>query len=108
MSTTLWSPKNPEPKPATVGGRVLAPQATFDTYIALKMRIHKRLLDILNLSLLDRTPREALKVEIRGAVVNLLTEEKGFLSPTQTNQLVDDVLDELLGLGPLEPLLKDE
>jgi pilus assembly protein CpaF len=66
------------------------------------------LLDLLNLSLLDRAPREALRPEIRGVVVQLLSEEKRLLTPAQTDQLIEDVLDELLGLGPLEPLLKDD
>jgi pilus assembly protein CpaF len=76
--------------------------------VALKVRIHQRLLDLLNLSLLDRAPREALRPEIRGVVVQLLSEEKRLLTPAQTDQLIEDVLDELLGLGPLEPLLKDD
>jgi pilus assembly protein CpaF len=75
---------------------------------ALKVRIHQRLIELLNLSLLDKTPRETLRLEIRGAVSALLTEERRILSVSQTDRLVDDVLDELLGLGPLEPLLKDE
>ena len=75
---------------------------------ALKVRLHRRLLDILNLAVLDRTPRETLRLEIRGAVVQLLADEKRLLTPHQTDQLIDDLLDEILGLGPLEPLLKDD
>jgi pilus assembly protein CpaF len=86
------------------GGR----ESDIESFTALKVRIHQRLLDILNLGVLDKTPREALRVEIRGAVGQLLAEEKRLFTPTQTDQLIEDVLDELLGLGPLEPLLKDE
>jgi pilus assembly protein CpaF len=75
---------------------------------ALKVRIHQRLIELLNLNLLDKTPRETLRLEIRGAVSALLAEEKRILTLGQTDRLIDDVLDELLGLGPLEPLLKDE
>ena len=75
---------------------------------ALKVRIHQRLIDILNLSLLEKTPRDTLRPEIRGAVGALLADEKRVLSFAQLDQLIDDVLDELLGLGPLEPLLKDD
>jgi pilus assembly protein CpaF len=84
----------------------LAPPVEVDT--ALKVRIHQRLLELLNLSLLDKTPRQALRLEIRGAVGQLLAEERRFLTTAQTDQLIEDVLDELLGLGPLEPLLKDD
>ncbi len=79
-----------------------------EEYLALRVRIHQKLLELLNLSMLDKTPRAQLRMEIRNAVGPLLNEEKKFLTAGQTEQLIDDVLDELLGLGPLEPLLKDE
>jgi pilus assembly protein CpaF len=92
--------------PRTFGGPAVADPG--DDFISLKVRIHQRLVELLNLAVLDKTPREALRAEIRGAVTDLLAEEKRLFSPAQTDQLVDDVLDELLGLGPLEPLLKDD
>jgi pilus assembly protein CpaF len=88
-------------------GAAPPPRAEISDNLELKVRLHQRLLDILNLSALDTIPREALRVDIRGAVIGLLTEERRLLSPVQTDQLVDDILDELLGLGPIEPLLKD-
>jgi pilus assembly protein CpaF len=86
----------------------IRPPYAIDDGIALRIRIHQHLLDILNLSLLEKTPREVLRNEIRAVVAQLLTQEKRLLSVAQTDQLTEDVLDELLGLGPLEPLLKDE
>ena len=91
-------------RPGAAKAAVAAPEV--DT--ALKLRIHQRLLDLLNLSLLDRTPRESLRVEIRGVVGQLLSEERRFLTSVQTDLLIENVLDELLGLGPLEALLKDD
>jgi pilus assembly protein CpaF len=85
-----------------------APQSPIEGFTALKVRIHQRLLELLNLNLLDKTPRETLRLEIRGAVSGLLAEEKRILNLSQTDRLIDEVLDELLGLGPLEPLLEDE
>lgn len=85
--------------------RVAAP---IEDGIGLRLRIHARLLDLLNLSVLEKTPRESLRSEIRGVIVQLLQQEKRLLTPSQTEQLTEDVLDELLGLGPLEPLLKDD
>ncbi|CAM3226066.1 CpaF family protein [Asticcacaulis taihuensis] len=106
MSDMLWksAPGQP-PLPAAAFAPVAAP---IEGATALKVRIHQRLIELLNLSLLDKTPRESLRLDIRGAVSALLTEEKRILSLAQTDQLIEDVLDELLGLGPLEPLLKDE
>jgi pilus assembly protein CpaF len=106
VSAMLWktdSSVGPGTQAQPKGG--LAP---LEGATALKVRIHQRLIELLNLSLLDRTPRESLRLEIRGAVVELLNEEKRLLTPAQTDQLIEDVLDELLGLGPLEPLLKDD
>ena len=106
----LWSnvnkPGTPEPTPAT--GSARAANAGIEGATALRSRLHARLLEVLNLSLLDRTPRETLRLEIRGAVIQLLTEEKRLLTAAQTDRLIEDVLDEILGLGPLEPLLKDD
>ena len=82
--------------------------APIEDATSLKLRIHERLLEILNLSLLDKMPRDALRNEIRGVIGNFLTQEKRLLTSSQTEQLVGDVLDELLGLGPLESLLRDD
>jgi len=91
-----------------VSGGGAVEQAERHAMTGLKVRIHQRLIELLNLSVLERTSRESLRSEIRGAVVALLAEEKRFLTARQTDQLIEDVLDELLGLGPLEPLLKDD
>jgi len=100
--SSLWSDIRQDSAPSK------ASNAPIEGATALKSRLHARLLEILNLALLDRTPRETLRLEIRGAVINLLTEEKRLLTPFQTDRLIDDLLDEILGLGPLEPLLKDD
>ena len=103
----LWNPNDPD-KFRVASTEMLTPATGPEEAIALKVRIHQHLLDLLNLSMLDRTPRDQLRLEIRGVVGQLLLDEKRFLTSNQTDQLIDDVLDELLGLGPLEPLLKDE
>jgi len=82
--------------------------ASLEDATSLKLRIHQRLLEVLNLSLLDKMPREALRNEIRSVIGNFLAQEKRLLTSAQTEQLIGDVLDELLGLGPLEPLLQDD
>jgi pilus assembly protein CpaF len=76
-------------------------------YTELKMRMHQRLLDMINLSVIDKMPPEEFRREIGEMVRELLLEENKPLNHTEQNQLVDDILDELLGLGPIEPLLKD-
>ena len=104
----LWNPAGPAV--ATTGAPEPLPPLTLavEDAIALKVRIHQRLIELLNLNLLDSAQRETLHHEIRGVVADVLNEEKRFLTAAQIDQLIEDVLDELLGLGPLEPLLKDD
>jgi pilus assembly protein CpaF len=73
----------------------------------LKVELHQRLLDTLNLSALETTPRETIKAEVSILITEALTEKKRFIPSAMRARLTDEVLDELLGLGPLEPLLKD-
>ena len=76
-------------------------------YTELKMSLHRRLLDMINLSVIDKMAPAAFRREIGEIVHELLMEEKRPLTGVARGQLVDDILDELLGLGPIEPLLKD-
>ena len=73
----------------------------------LKVAIHQRLLDKINLSALDKIPREEISKQISPLVRKLLAEERVALNSSEYGQLLAEVLDEVLGLGPLEPLLKD-
>ncbi len=76
-------------------------------YTELKMSLHQRLLDMINLSVIDKMPPDEFRKEIGEMVRELLLEENRPLNYNEQTQLVDDILDELLGLGPIEPLLKD-
>ncbi|WP_296611749.1 CpaF family protein [Sphingomonas sp.] len=83
-------------------------QAEADRHTALKVELHQRLLDLINLSALDTMSREQIQAEIGEIVHEQLSLQKHALNLAERKRLVSDVLDELLGLGPLEPLLKDE
>jgi len=100
----FWS--EPQATPANDAPKGRKPSS--DAGLELRGRLHQRLLDMLNLAALEHTPRETLAAEIRRAITGLLADEKRLLSPAQTDLLVEELLDELLGLGPLEPLLADE
>ncbi|WP_309662576.1 CpaF family protein [Sphingomonas sp.] len=78
-----------------------------DTHTDLKVELHQRLLDLINLSALDKMSREQIQAEVGDIVHEELTKQNQALNQAERKQLVGDVLDELLGLGPLEPLLKD-
>ena len=73
----------------------------------LKHNIHRKLLDKLDLESISALTKPVLTNEIRKLVESLLVEETTPLSLLEREKLVNEVLDEVLGLGPLEPLLKD-
>ncbi|HET9355786.1 MAG TPA: ATPase, T2SS/T4P/T4SS family, partial [Sphingomicrobium sp.] len=73
----------------------------------LKVELHKRLLDVINLSALETMSREQIGAEVGDIIAEELNNQRHALNQSERRQLTDDVLDELLGLGPLEPLLKD-
>ena len=87
---------------------VPASEKESDRFLALKTTIHRKLLDRINLSELDKLSREQIQTEVGDIVLALLIEEDAALNSREREQLVGEVLDELLGLGPLEPLLADE
>ena len=76
--------------------------------LELKVEIHRALLDKINLAALEKMTRGQIRDDIAVIVAELLAERQEPLNRGEREALVDDVLDELLGLGPLEPLLQDE
>ncbi|WP_037498877.1 CpaF family protein [Sphingomonas jaspsi] len=81
--------------------------ASVDVHTDLKVELHQRLLELINLSALDKMSREQIEDEVGDIVLEELSKQRHALNNAERKQLVGDVLDELLGLGPLEPLLKD-
>jgi len=73
----------------------------------LKVELHQRLLDLINLSALETSSRAQIEDEVGAIILEELGKQRHALNNAERKQLVSDVLDELLGLGPLEPLLKD-
>ena len=78
-----------------------------DTHTDLKVELHQRLLDVINLSALDQMSRAQIEAEVGDIVYEELAKQNHALNNNERKALVGDVLDELLGLGPIEPLLKD-
>jgi pilus assembly protein CpaF len=78
-------------------------------YQELKERVHRSLLNRLNLDRLNRVGRSEAEPELRGLIIGLLDAEKEQtpLSLAERESLITDVFHELFGLGPLEALLAD-
>jgi pilus assembly protein CpaF len=74
----------------------------------IKLELHKRLLDNLNLSALETASESDLRAEIVAISTEALEEMAVVLNREERQQLNQDLFDEVTGLGPLEPLLKDD
>src|SRR6476646_11000308 len=84
--------------------RVEAPRPQ---YIQLKANVHRKLLNRLNLEALAAVDRQRAEAEIRTLVFELMAEEATPVSMAERETILSDILDEVFGLGPLEPLLRD-
>ena len=76
-------------------------------YQELKFTLHRKLLDKINLEALATIDNQRVRAEVRQAVISLIDNEPTLLSSFEKQQISDEVLDEVFGLGPLEPLLQD-
>ena len=76
-------------------------------YLDLRGQVHRKLLNRLNLEALAQTERSRAESEIRGLLAQLLAEENTPISLSERETLFGELLDDVFGLGPLEPLLRD-
>ncbi|RLD17312.1 MAG: CpaF family protein [Caldiserica bacterium] len=82
--------------------------------IALKKKIHQRLLEEFdlkewNIHTQDESQKQALYKRVRGIIENLIAEEASLpLNRDERSEVVTELVDEVLGLGPLEKFLRDE
>ncbi len=91
---------------AGAGPKKLTPLSD-DTFESLKQRIHNRLVEKLDLNRISGIEGDTLRREIRTIVEHLCDVEETLLNRQEREQLIEEVLDQALGLGPLELLLKD-
>ncbi len=87
--------------------RLFSRQRFSPEYQELKFTLHKKLLHRVNLEALSSLPEPQVRMEVRHAVARLVEEEDSPLSMAEKDRIIEEVLDEVFGLGPLEPLLED-
>jgi pilus assembly protein CpaF len=85
-------------------GRLLISEKLLDA----KVRLHRKLLEEVNLQALEKMPPEEAKRQIFGLVQQYVVNERLALNSAELNSFVGEIIDEMTGLGPLEPLLKDD
>src|ERR1043166_5376879 len=106
-------PPAPPPPPrgnVTAGAVMAAPSVTPERQaylMQMRLKIHQKLVERLNVQNLRSMPINVVRQEVRTLIRELYQSEKGLLSAPEQSKLMDDVMDETFGLGPLEGLLKD-
>ena len=96
-------PADVAPVPVPVKGN----PAGFDLLDA-KLRVHAKLIDELDLSALEKLDDGTMRQRVRGIISEIIRKEEMALSSVEEVSFADAVMDEMTGLGPIEPLLKDD
>jgi pilus assembly protein CpaF len=94
-----------QPAPPLTNGA--PPPSASDRFLRYKKELHERLISSINLAELGTMGEAELRVEVRRAAEELCRLSSDLLSLAERERLVNEVLDETFGLGPLEPLLRD-
>jgi pilus assembly protein CpaF len=102
VSWTVF-PEPPPEAPAPAAANPLLSEKLLDA----KVRLHRRLIEEINLSALEKLPDAEMRAQIQQLVSQYVVLERLALNTQELNGFVSEILDEMTGLGPLEPLLKD-
>src|SRR6202521_4613346 len=97
----------PEPAAESVLQTANANPILTDKLLDAKVRLHRRLIEEINLQALERLPEDEMRAHIHQLVTQYILVERLALNQQELNDFVSEILDEMTGLGPLEPLLKD-
>src|SRR5258707_13427701 len=104
LQAVSWTAPPPAPEPAAASA---ANPLQTDKLLDAKVGLHRRLIEEINLSALEKLPEEEMRAHIQQLVAQYVMVERLALNAQELNDFVTEILDEMTGLGPLEPLLKD-
>src|SRR5215831_6122094 len=114
---TVFPEETPEPDP--IAPLMLAPTPEpaaspapsnpllTDKLLDAKVRLHRKLIEEINLSALEKLPEEEIRKHVQQLVSQYILVERLALNAQELAGFVNEILDEMTGLGPIEPLLKD-
>jgi len=97
----------PEPQPAPSPAPAASNPLLTDKLLDAKVRLHRKLIEEINLSALEKLPEEEIRKHVQQLVSQYILVERLALNAQELSGFVDEILDEMTGLGPIEPLLKD-
>src|SRR5262245_39071118 len=107
LDAPVWQ-QRPAAEPAKEKAQAAADNPLLsDKLLDAKVRLHRRLIEEINLSALEKLPEDEMRAHIQQLVTQYIVVERLALNANELNAFVSEILDEMTGLGPLEPLLKD-
>ena len=104
VAWTVFPEAAPEPSPPVTQA---ANPLMSDKLLDAKVRLHRRLIEEINLSALEKLPEDEIRKHVQQLVSQYVLVERLALNAHELAEFVSEILDEMTGLGPLEPLLKD-
>ena len=97
----------PAPAPASHAAPPPSNPLLTDKLLDAKVRLHRKLIEEINLSALEKLPEEEIRKHVQQLVSQYILVERLALNAQELAGFVNEILDEMTGLGPIEPLLKD-
>jgi pilus assembly protein CpaF len=101
------APSEPAPAPQAPSPPPTVNPLLSDKLLDAKVRLHRRLIEEINLSALEKLPEDQILAHVTHLVSKYVLVERLALNAQELSEFVNEILDEMTGLGPLEPLLKD-
>jgi pilus assembly protein CpaF len=102
------APRAPAGPPKPEKAQNLSAPPPRDDALDLRLRLHAKLIEELDLSKLDKLEESELRRQVHGQVVEFARAERMALNTRELEALGASIYDEMVGLGPIEPLLKDD
>jgi len=100
-------PRSPPPEDRVSSRPLARPGSGADRWFEIKSTVHRKLLDSLTADQLKNLNKDSVRGQIGMVVEKLILDESLPMTVAEREKLVEEILDEVFGLGPLEPLLKD-
>src|SRR3954471_11713677 len=87
--------------------RGVRPSSGADRWFEIKTQVHQKLLNSLTVDQLRDLNKDSVRGQIGAVVEKLIIDQAAPMTMTEREKVIEEILDEVFGLGPLEPLLKD-
>ncbi|MGH6986070.1 MAG: CpaF family protein [Caulobacteraceae bacterium] len=98
----------PEAAPSPAAVEPPPPPPVSDSFLDIRLKLHGWLIDEIDLSKFDKLDEAEMRRQVRALVGDFARAERLVLNGGELDRLTAEVLDEMVGLGPIEPLLKDD